>query len=215
MTDAFSSSSRARLILSIAFLTLLLLAAAIDQPVATAASHLSERTRNLWWYVSDFGLSGYMFVISALITVAALMSGSLASDLRQRLKWRLVAERGIAFFFMAIGLSGIAVQILKHIIGRARPKLIPQFGAFHFEPFSLPNTLASFPSGHTTSAFSAAMLLSLIFPRTRYVLFALAVAIGIARVCVGDHYPSDLVAGAALGSSVSLILARIMSRDVV
>ena len=45
-------------------------------------------------------------------------------------------------------------------------------------------------------------------PRIRSALIGLAVLIGVSRVCVGDHYPSDVVAGAALGTSVALVLAR-------
>lgn len=67
----------------------------------------------------------------------------------------------------------------------------------------------SFPSGHVASAFVLATWLGLIFPRTRYLWYAIATACALARIFLKDHYPSDVLAAAALGwSSVHFIFSR-------
>jgi undecaprenyl-diphosphatase len=62
------------------------------------------------------------------------------------------------------------------------------------------------PSGHATTAFAAALAVGLVHPRLRWPLVVLAALIAISRVWLGVHYLSDVLAGAALGSAVSLTL---------
>ena len=104
--------------------------------------------------------------------------------------------------------SGIFSQILKHLFGRARPQLIDIVGPFHFDVFSISSRLASFPSGHTVTAFAAALTLGWFTPRWRWPLLAVAALVGVSRVAVGAHYPSDVIAGALLGVGSALLLRK-------
>ena len=56
------------------------------------------------------------------------------------------------------------------------------------------------PSSHTSSWFAGALLAYVYYPWTRWVLVPFAVTMGFSRVYVGVHYPSDTLAGAALGA---------------
>ena len=118
----------------------------------------------------------------------------------------LLGERA-AFVFATVALSGLLAQLVKHVVGRARPKLVDTTGAFHVDLFSIKASLASFPSGHTASAFGLALALGMMERRFAAVLLLLAVGVAAARVALGAHYPSDVVAGAALGAGVTLALA--------
>jgi membrane-associated phospholipid phosphatase len=98
---------------------------------------------------------------------------------------------------------------LKLIIGRIRPYHgVPPFQLHPFK-FGLVNMEASFsfPSGDASLAFAMAMSLSMTVPRLRPLWWTLAVIVAIERVAENAHYPSDVVAGAALGVAVA-VLAR-------
>lgn len=58
----------------------------------------------------------------------------------------------------------------------------------------------SFPSGHAATSFALATFLSLVYPRARWVLFALAGLISYSRIAVGVHYPFDTLGGMAEGA---------------
>ena len=81
-------------------------------------------------------------------------------------------------------------QILKETFGRVRPD-----GADN-----------SFPSGHATAAFAFAVVLSLRYPKQRLYFFLLAAMLAITRVLLLKHYPSDILAGAAIGMTMGLLV---------
>ena len=158
-------------------------------------------------FLSRFGLSGYMLVVSATLALVAIAVQRRAESPSLALQARVLAERAI-FFFVAIATSGITCQVIKHLLGRARPRFLSQFGAYHFPGPSFRSGIDSFPSGHTTTVFAAAVVFSLFKPSWKAGFFAVAVAIGLARILAGAHYPSDVVAGATLGSAMASFLGR-------
>lgn len=91
---------------------------------------------------------------------------------------------------------------LKHTINRARP----------FETYPDIQKLSaggssSFPSGHTSDAFSTATSLSLEFPKW-YVIapsYTYAALVGYSRMHLGVHYPSDVLAGAVVGAGSAFL----------
>ena len=115
-------------------------------------------------------------------------------------------------FFVCIATSGLAAQVIKHGVGRLRPWLLSQPGAFHLIGPSWQSGADSFPSGHTPSVFAAAVGIGLLLPPSRLPLLAIAILIGTSRVATGSHFPSDGIVGAALGSSVSLAFAVALAR---
>ncbi|MEM8839458.1 MAG: phosphatase PAP2 family protein [Pseudomonadota bacterium] len=124
--------------------------------------------------------------------------------------WRRVSRRvrtGVqtilwqaAALFAAVVISGIAVNLLKRAIGRARPKLMEDVGVYGFDPFAFTSSFASFPSGHSTTIGAVAVFAAVIFPRWIWTIIAIALIVGWSRVVVGAHYPSDIVAGLAFGA---------------
>ena len=74
----------------------------------------------------------------------------------------------------------------------------------------------SFPSGHTSSAFSAAALISSSYPETKVIsvgAYALACFTGYSRIAANRHHYRDVFAGAALGMLTSYHLSRSQSSD--
>jgi membrane-associated phospholipid phosphatase len=191
----------------IAFVLCLFALGLIDRSATIWAEHLPRCVVQGGLIVTFFGTSGYMFVLSIAIVVGAFSLRGKVRNGARRERLTLLAHRAV-FFFLALAVSGLGVQMLKHVIGRARPRLLEQMGTLSFHPFTPSNAYASFPSGHTTSAFAAAMALSLMAPRYGWPLFLGAAAIGLSRVVVHQHYPSDVLAGAAFGSLVAFLMAR-------
>jgi undecaprenyl-diphosphatase len=95
------------------------------------------------------------------------------------------------------GPAAVAVNFAVKVgVGRQRP-LIEEH-----PPLARAPTKLSFPSAHATSSAAAATALGRVEPRARPYLLGLAAAICIGRPYLGMHYPSDVLAGAALGACI-------------
>ena len=89
--------------------------------------------------------------------------------------------------------------LLKYAIDRERPDL----GARNYRPRLLNTRLTpSFPSGHAASSFAFANVMGAKYSRYQYPLLGYSVLSGYSQMYVGNHYPSDVFAGALLGYSV-------------
>ncbi len=121
--------------------------------------------------------------------------------IRKKIGWSV--QIGISFL-----LSGIVVQILKHLIQSPRPKLY--FGSSHIHCiYGITATgLYSFPSGHTTSIFALTTLLAIYFPGKRSGIFFIGIAVltGFSRIYLSQHFPVDVLAGSILGALISMII---------
>ncbi len=107
---------------------------------------------------------------------------------------------------IAHGLAALSATILKHVIGRPRPKFM-HAGNFELSPAS-GSGWDSFPSGHAAAAFAVATVLATKFPRARWLILATAVAVAASRIVRGAHYLTDVAGGAALGCVIGMIAAR-------
>lgn len=129
------------------------------------------------------------------------------------LRWsRAIAVTLLAALF-AVACADGAGHLLKLLFARPRPchalgglrSLVGCGDSF------------SFPSNHAANGFAVAAVLAHRARPWRWALFALAAAIAYARLHVGAHYPSDVLAGAALGlgigSAVAMALPRLESRS--
>lgn len=90
---------------------------------------------------------------------------------------------------------------IKFAVGRRRPEL-PDL-----PPLVRTPTRLAFPSAHATTSFAAARAYSRLgLPPAP--LYALAASLAASRVYLGVHYPSDVLAGAALGSAIGVLAPR-------
>jgi membrane-associated phospholipid phosphatase len=155
--------------------------------------------------LTDFGKSGWFLVPIALflLLIAALASPALPRV--SRLVLAAVSVR-LGFLFVAIAVPALVVAIAKRLIGRARPLVDGNLDPFVYLPFAWRVDYASLPSGHATNACAAAFAIGALWPRARWPMWAYALVIGISRVVLTSHHPSDVVAGAVAGVVGALIV---------
>jgi membrane-associated phospholipid phosphatase len=178
----------------------------IDAKAVDWARHEPNWVRELFERITDFGLSGwFLFPLGFfLLGLAALIAPEL-TRVSQGVLVALAARFG--FLFLAIGLPGLFVTIVKRLIGRARPYVGGHIDPFAYMPFVWRPEYASMPSGHATTSVAAALAIGAIWPRTRVVMWLYAVTIMVSRVAVLAHHVSDVIAG-ALVATVGVTLIR-------
>ncbi|MDR0267368.1 phosphatase PAP2 family protein [Paenibacillus sp.] len=146
---------------------------------------LHNRFLNFWlYYITHLGGATFAIAASVLIWFFGPSSWSTSG-----------AQAAIA-----LAVSHIPVAAAKKLYPRIRPYLaLPGTRTFR-------NPLKdhSFPSGHTTAAFSLAIPLILGHPEWIYLFLPLSCLVGISRIYLGLHYPSDVLAGAVIGTSVAV-----------
>lgn len=106
-----------------------------------------------------------------------------------------------AIRLFAVGATDLVLyRIIKRWIARPRPSIDTN----HLERVR-PLDVFSFPSGHVMHAVACSIVLTAYFPGAAAVLWPLTILISLSRVILGLHYPSDVIAGAALGATVALL----------
>lgn len=110
-----------------------------------------------------------------------------------------------AWLLAAVVAQSALVAILKALVGRVRP--CDALG--WCVPLGVPSPGGgSFPSGHAAGAFAFAAFVSVRAPRWAAPALLWAALVAWSRCVLGVHYPTDVVAGALLGSAVGLAFAR-------
>lgn len=137
--------------------------------------------------------------------LVAVSLGTLGWLARQR-RWRALAVTGAG-----IGSAQIASSLLKLHFARVRPTVVPRL---------VEETSASFPSGH--SLMSAMVYLTLGVLLARQIkrpggqvavvagAFLLSFLIGVSRIYLGVHYPTDVLAGWAAGTAGAIVCSGLM-----
>jgi membrane-associated phospholipid phosphatase len=167
-----------------------------DAAAIRAAAQLPSWVNETYNEITDYGRSSWFLWPSCIFFLVTAAVTTMAATRMSRLVLTTIAVR-LGFIFLAIGVPGLLVTIVKRWIGRVRPS---ELGPFAYHPFSWDPAYASLPSGHSAAAFSALVALGCVFPRARLLLWIYAVTIAMSRVIIAAHYPSDVIAGAAVGA---------------
>jgi membrane-associated phospholipid phosphatase len=132
-----------------------------------------------------------------------LVAAGFCADVRNRRLLPLVALAATASFFLASALNAV----IKGVVDRSRP---PEAMGFH-ALVGVPGS-PSFPSAHAMTAFATAAAIAVLAPRLRAPVLGLAAVIAFSRVYLGVHFWLDILAGAALGAAVGMVVARMLRR---
>jgi undecaprenyl-diphosphatase len=163
----------------------------IYHAINTFVSHHSWLGR--WFH----GVETYGTYLIALAAVALWLAARPGGDR----KWKVAA--GSALAAAAVGL--LVNKVISTSWHRDRP-----FQAHRVDHIWGPRkTDASFPSDHASASFAIAVAVCLIDPIAGAAFLVLASLIAVGRVVVGEHYPGDVVAGAAIGTLAALVVVRL------
>jgi len=134
--------------------------------------------------------SSSTYAVSVAAPATQLIVGFIKKDKNlQRQGWETVG---------GLAINTIITQGLKYSIKRDRPyEKYPLL----INPYTI-ETDKSFPSGHTSTAFSVATSLSIQYKKWYVVVpaYMWASSVGYSRLYLGEHYPTDVLAGAAIGA---------------
>ena len=120
-------------------------------------------------------------------------------------------QRRAGYVFATMASAGLVELAVKFILGRTRPKLWFEQGAFTLHPFSHGWEVNSFPSGHSQAGWAAMIALAVLFPRLRWLFVVVAVLVASSRVFLTVHWASDAMAGAWLGFAAAMVWRRMLA----
>jgi undecaprenyl-diphosphatase len=136
---------------------------------------------------------------SEALFAATLAIVFLAARGARWLEWRRASVAAV----LSAGLGLAAAKLIAEAVGRARPFIADPAGVHLFSGHAAD---PGFPSDHATAAFAIAVAIVLRKREWGMVALLAATVLAVGRVALGVHYPSDVLAGAALGSAAALAL---------
>jgi undecaprenyl-diphosphatase len=174
---------------------------AIFDPLLHADETILEVVQSLRWepvtlifvMLSGWWMKGFAFVVLGAL-----------GDLRSR----RIFPAASAFAALSVAIGGLLTGLMKDSLERPRPEA----ASSDIQPAVDTPGSWSFPSGHTSTAFAAAVVVASLHPRLRLPVLGLAALVGLSRVYLGVHFTIDVVAGAALGLLVGLTAAFVARR---
>ena len=149
-----------------------------------------------WWLI--------IFVLGLSITILGLKFDVTKTHTATLQRYKSIFR----YLILSCLVSGVLHHILKILIGRFRPRYLFSQDLYGFSPLNFDIAMNSFPSGHSQTIFSICMCLSIIYPRYLTFFLLLAVMVGISRIVLLAHFPSDVIFGAYLGIVTAILLNR-------
>ena len=148
--------------------------------------------------LTDFGKDVYVLSAIAVLLIVVAIAATARNGMQRSLLLGLGMR--LQFLFCAVLVSVLVGELIKYVVGRGRPFVGGQANAFNFSHFAGTEAYASFPSGHATTAFALAFAVSALWPRARIAMLVYALVIAATRLLLLAHHPSDVVAGALIGT---------------
>jgi undecaprenyl-diphosphatase len=173
----------------------------LDARAVTFARTLPPWLVDTFNEITDYGRSGWFLLPLAGLIVLAAARAPIGRRIADLVLLSVVMR--LHYLFLAIALPGLVVTVIKGLIGRMRPS---ESGPFVYIPWTWRHEFASLPSGHSTTAFAAAVAIATLWPRTRIPLLIFAVVIAVSRVVITAHFVSDVVAAAFVGAFGAIVV---------
>jgi len=183
----------------------------VDGPLSSMTRGIDGEARRIIDILASSGDSKYSLVptgVAAIVLMALYFLD--ASTRRARFYAWLAGASG--FIFASIAVSGIATNVVKILLGRARPNVVDDLSWPLFQPIATSGDFHSFPSGHGNTIFCIAIAVGFFVPRLRVLLLIVAAVLAFGRVLQFKHFISDTVGGAVLAALTTIWLRQFFAR---
>ena len=192
-------------------LALLFVLQFFDRPISVWGQGLPEPVPAIMHWITRWGESDWQLIPALLVLLLTLAAIPLVRSEIWRAAIREVRVLA-GFVFVGVGLPSLISSLFKRLIGRARPEAWTAEAPVSFIPNLTIYDHQSFPSGHATTGFAMAMVLVFIWPRTLWPALLAAMLIALSRVITGQHYLTDIVGGAVLGTLGAYAIRYVFAR---
>jgi undecaprenyl-diphosphatase len=146
----------------------------------------------------------YVSVLSDLGEGLGWVAGGVALAILGGAKGR---RAGMATALASLAATYVVQQRVKPLFRRVRPFVNREARVVGVRP---PDH--SFPSGHTASSFAAATALAIFYPKAAPVAYTVATGVGMSRVHLGVHFPSDAAVGGVIGIGIGTLIGWLLKR---
>lgn len=179
-----------------------------DVKVVVAPPARAGFDRRLYKVINDLPHSTtsdrYVSVLSDLGEGLGWVAGGAALAILGGPKGR---RAGLATALASLGATYVVQQRVKPLFRRVRPFVNREARVVGIRPAD-----HSFPSGHTASSFAGATALALYYPKAAPLAYAVATAVGMSRVHLGVHFPSDAAVGGVIGIGIGTFSAWLFKK---
>lgn len=175
-------------------------------------TELDPAIHNIMGEVTEAANGAIWFGLAAIGLICSWVRAQWATDADRAEHFRNQA-RAWVFMLVSMLTAAALLNFLKLAIGRYRPRYMFGEGLIGFEPFGVALKMASLPSGHAQSIWSAMIALSFLTPKFTPVYVAVAIAVSITRFVTAVHFVSDVIVGSFLSIVVAILMRRWFERN--